>query len=91
MNSTTCCACAAKFGKEVEGNPCTICEKVFCTSCCALKSKLEMTASRRGRRSCVCQRLIDTSKNYHCYSFICCLAHLDIGINNVQIYSPTCQ
>ncbi|XP_052286182.1 uncharacterized protein LOC127881955 isoform X2 [Dreissena polymorpha] len=62
MNSTTCCACAAKFGKEVEGNPCTICEKVFCTSCCALKSKLEMTASRRGRRSCVCQCLIDTKE-----------------------------
>ncbi|XP_052286184.1 uncharacterized protein LOC127881955 isoform X3 [Dreissena polymorpha] len=63
MNSTTCCACAAKFGKEVEGNPCTICEKVFCTSCCALKSKLEMTASRRGRRSCVCQCLIDTKES----------------------------
>ena len=63
--------------------------KVFCTSCCALKSKLEMTASRRGRRSCVCQCLIDTSKNYQCYSFICFLAYLNLRINNVPFYINT--
>ncbi|KAH3739689.1 hypothetical protein DPMN_046345 [Dreissena polymorpha] len=63
MNSTTCCACAAKFGKREEGNPCTICEKVFCASCCALKSKLELTVSRQVRRSCVCQRLIKLKKS----------------------------
>ncbi|XP_052286841.1 uncharacterized protein LOC127882314 isoform X2 [Dreissena polymorpha] len=52
---------------------------VFCASCCALKSKLELTAVHRGRRSCACQRLIKLNM----YS-----RHKEIGELNPYFATP---
>ncbi|KAH3825789.1 uncharacterized protein LOC127882431 [Dreissena polymorpha] len=60
MVYNTCCACGRKIVQsERNEDACDTCGKVFCRSCLTLKSKLEMTASQRRQKSCVCQRFMD--------------------------------